>query len=81
MDQRTQEPGLKGIELCRFGSVLLVQPGDRIGVSVDISRAAVPPSPGSVHDSAPAGVLYIEVDDPGDASTMARVRAALGLDP
>lgn len=56
MDQRTQEPGLTGIDLSRFGSVLLVKPGDRIGVSVDITQAAVPPSPGSVHDRARAAL-------------------------
>jgi hypothetical protein len=79
MDKRVTESELPSISVKEFGSVLLVRPGDAVGVSVEaLTGGPCEGRPKSVL-AGPTGILFIEVEDPRDASTMARVEATLGL--
>ena len=79
--RRVTEAQLGTVRLENVEGAQLVKPGDITGVSVELpERPAQLVSPGERSPRTGAELLLIEVDDPADPSTMARVRAALGLD-
>ena len=79
--RRVTEADLGTIQLKNVEGAELVRPGELTGVSVDVPhKAAHVARPGESGPATLSELLLIEVEDPQDASTMARVRAALGLD-
>lgn len=74
MDVRVREAEISALHVWHASMVLLARPGESVGIPIYETLALA-----SASDSgdAPYHLLVIEVDDPSDETTQARVRANL----